>query len=158
MISSKILYQLCLLLCHQWGWSSCRSFLPLHQQTLHWWTADEGFLWSCCWWFSPPEEFSSVHDNDHSVFLWPITNRISRSTHIVNNQFLFVVLPSELPYAHLDKILEGGVHVDILVLQLAAAGPKLHLLNKSADPGWGWRRRRGEGFGSIQDVGDGNEK
>ena len=50
--------------------------------------------------------------------------------HIVNDQLLFIVLSSQLPDAHLDEILEGGVHVDVLVLQLAGTGPKLHLLHQ----------------------------
>lgn len=53
--------------------------------------------------------------------------------HIVNDQFFFTVLPSKLPDAHLDEILESGVHVDILILQLAVTGPELGLLYKPRD-------------------------
>jgi len=55
---------------------------------------------------------------------------IQLTTYIVNDQLLFIILPSKLPDTHLDEILEGGVHVDILVLQLIAAGPKLYFLHK----------------------------
>lgn len=53
--------------------------------------------------------------------------------YVVDHQLLFTVLSSELPDAHLDEILKGGVHVDVLVLQLAATGPELHLLHKSEE-------------------------
>lgn len=55
--------------------------------------------------------------------------------HIVNDQFFFTILPSKLPDTHLDEILESGVHVDILILQLAVTGPELDLLHKPAETG-----------------------
>lgn len=74
-------------------------------------------------------------------------------TNIVDDQFLFIVLPSELPDAHLDEILEGSIHVDVLVLQLAATGPKFHLLYKPEDSHMmrmmKEERGQGRGIGSI---------
>lgn len=55
------------------------------------------------------------------------------NSYIVDNQLLFIVQSSQLPDTHLDEILEGGVHVDVLVLQLAVAGPKFCLLHKPED-------------------------
>lgn len=55
---------------------------------------------------------------------------MAMNTYIVDDQLLFIVLPSQLPDTHLDEILEGSVHIDVLVLQLAATGPKLHLLHE----------------------------
>lgn len=51
-------------------------------------------------------------------------------SYVVNNQLLLVVLPSELPHTHLDEVLEGGVHVHVLILQLTPTGPQLHLLHQ----------------------------
>lgn len=67
---------------------------------------------------------------NHNKFLTLIK---AGSAHIVNDQFFFTILPSKLPDAHLDEILESGVHVDILVLQLAVTGPELRLLHKPRD-------------------------
>lgn len=58
------------------------------------------------------------------------SKQVKGGAHIVNDQFFFTVLPSELPDAHLDEILESGVHVDVLILQLAVTGPELDLLHK----------------------------
>ena len=55
------------------------------------------------------------------------------TTHIVHNQLLLAILSSELPHTHLDKVLEGGSHVNVLILQQAATGPQLHLLHQPAD-------------------------
>ncbi|TNN79679.1 hypothetical protein EYF80_010053 [Liparis tanakae] len=41
----------------------------------------------------------------------------------------------EFPHAHLDEILEGAVHVNVLVLQLAASSPQLHLLHEPGGEG-----------------------
>lgn len=54
-------------------------------------------------------------------------------TYVVDHQFLFIVLPSQLPDTHLDEILESGVHVDVLVLQLATTCAQFHLLHKPGD-------------------------
>lgn len=54
----------------------------------------------------------------------------SRCAYVIHHQLFVTVLSSELPDAHLDEILESGVHVDVLVLQLAVTGPELHLLNE----------------------------
>lgn len=62
--------------------------------------------------------------------------RGSAGTHIVHHQLLRLILATQLPDTHLDEILEGGVHVDVLVLQLAAAGAELDFLHQPE----GWRR------------------
>lgn len=54
-------------------------------------------------------------------------------TYIVHYQLLLPILPSELSDTHLDEIVEGGVHVDVLVLQLAGTDPALHLLHQPED-------------------------
>ena len=55
------------------------------------------------------------------------------TTHIVHNQLLLAILSSELPHTHLDKVLERGGHVNVLILQQAATGPQLHFLHQPAD-------------------------
>lgn len=58
------------------------------------------------------------------------SNNDDDDSYVVNDQLLLVVLPSELPHTHLDEVLEGGVHVHILILQLTPTGPQLHLLHQ----------------------------
>lgn len=52
------------------------------------------------------------------------------NTYIVHHQLLFHVLPAQLPHTHLDELLEGCGHVDVLVLKLKLAGPQLYLLHQ----------------------------
>lgn len=56
-----------------------------------------------------------------------------RATHVVDDQLLLLVLPSQLPDKHLDEVLEGGGHVHVLGLQLDASTLLLHLLHQPAD-------------------------
>lgn len=75
------------------------------------------------------------------------------NTYIVDYQLLFIVLPSELPHTHLDEILKGCIHVDILVLQLATAGSKFHLLHQPED-----REEARWKMGDRKDMGDKKKK
>lgn len=65
--------------------------------------------------------------------LTKLTHWLARKvTHVVNDQLLLLVLPSQLADKHLDEVLEGGGHIHVLGLQLDAGALLLHLLHQPA--------------------------